>query len=133
MAWNATKVEKGFTQGRIIVTVRYSNDANQETFDETYSTLSVVGIWPDDLIKERVSQLNVADVSGIGLGGSLKTQTPPVDPPPPTQAQLDQAQFVSNLNVLRQAKEFSDLISFGLASNDANLQATAAKVQNYKP
>lgn len=105
MTWTFKKTHLDFSNGHVVVTVRYVSDTG-DSFDESYSTQNVTGIWPDDAIAQRLTGLNAVDTAKIELGSTLKTAAVPklVDPTP-------RDDYFSNLGRLRQ---FQDLITLGV-------------------
>lgn len=96
--WSATKTDKGISNGQIYIKTLYLLKDNKDNildkFEESYLTKSVSGDWPDNIINDRLEQLNNLDISTIPLG--VPEPTPVDQPDQPTQDELDRRAFLTS-------------------------------------
>lgn len=88
MSYSASKVDKIVRDGQAHVSVVYSAQG-QASITETYRTATIYSGWPDDIINNRLDELNGLDISQIALGPPAARK----QPDPPTQDQLDLQAF----------------------------------------
>ena len=100
MNWTALKIDKTISNGEICVQVTYTSDSGDVAY-ESYRTREIRPDWPDSIIRARLSELIAIDLSLIELG-SVKPQ--PIIPPP-TQDELDLAEFLGLLNDYQRKRE----------------------------
>lgn len=86
--WAANKTEKGFRNGQAFVRVDYKNDTN-DFLEEVYTTSVIVAGWPDDIIQDKLTQLNAISLASISLGAPGAATVQPVK----SQDEVDREQF----------------------------------------
>ena len=123
MPWIGKKVNKVFDGGIVAVTVRYSD--GMDSFVEVYRDTVIRADWPDGQIRDREAQLNAVDLTAIKLGA--RDDAPVIVPVPPTQDELDKAEFLVLVDSFRRVQ--SEVKAGVGKSTQADLDALVIQIK----
>ncbi len=108
--WTGKTIDKKFVRGDTQIIVEYTNGV--DTFQETVAVASISNL--NQTLVNRINGLNSGEqaITDLVLGTVDITPTPVVTPTPPTQAQIDQQQWLKDYQLWIKVK--STLVDTGI-------------------
>lgn len=115
MAWNAQLASASILDGDALLKVTFKDDATGAAFEETYRFRSVqTNTFLRDKVRDRIKELNAVSAWVPTLPvGAVVPSADPTPAPAPTQAELDQAAWVTKY---RQLQAWMRAVNVGLES-----------------